>query len=334
VLDTAFDYLGGELKFGVIWRPRRDFTIFPSINFDLYFLRAPVELSTVAATAAIGCPTMPKACIVSFLDVIFELDRRDNRLEPTQGLYAALDVQGGVFQANSITPFMKFVPEIRGYYSPDKEHKLTFSAKLRAGTLIAFGDVNTAETPIVARFFSGGSLMRGFNQRRLSPMAAVPTRSANPRPCVLSNTSSCQGFNNGVTLPVGGKGLLEFSLEGRWNFYGDFIFALFSDWGLVTTEPLGPGTDFASHLYGSVGFGFRYKLPIGPVRLDLAFRLPGIGGPLEISQPGASDTKFPSNGGCFGIGNRYAGINSAEAPQYSGAPDDQCSFHLSIGEAF
>ena len=338
VLDTAFDYFGGELKLGVIWRPRRDFSIFPSVNFDIYFLRAPVQLSTVAATAAVGCPTVPKACIVSFLDVIFELDRRDSRLEPTQGLYAALDVQGGLFQANSLTPFMKFVPEIRGYYSPDKHHKLTFSAKLRAGTLIAFGG-NPAtgekpETPIVARFFSGGSMMRGFNQRRLSPMAAVPTISTNPRPCVLSNTISCQGFNNGVTLPIGGQGLLEFSLEGRWNFYGDFIFALFSDWGMVTIDPLGPGTDFASRLYGSVGFGFRYKLPIGPVRLDLALRLPGVGGPLEVVQPGGSTTKFPNNGGCFGIGNQYAGVNSASPAPYSGAPDDQCSFHLSIGEAF
>ena len=34
------------------------------------------------------------------------------------------------------------------------------------------------------------------------------------------------------------------------------------------------------------------------------------------------------------LGNRYAGINSADAAPYSGAPDDQCSFHLSIGEAF
>ncbi len=330
VLDTAFDYFGAELKLGAIWRPRSDFSIFPSINLDLYFLRAPVELNTAAATAAVGCPTVPAACVITFLDVIFEFDRRDNRLEPTQGLYAALDVQGGLFQANQLTPFMKFVPEIRGYYSPDRHHKVTFSGKLRAGTLIAASE----ETPIVARFFSGGSMMRGFNQRRLSPLAAVPTVTTSSRPCVLNNTTTCQGYNNGVTLPVGGKGLIEFSLEARWNFYGDVIVALFTDWGLVTTAPLGPQTNFATDLFGSVGFGFRYKLPIGPVRLDLAFRLPGIGGPRDISWPGNPNTKFPNNGGCFGIGNRYAGLTSHIAAPYSGAPDDQCSFHLSIGEAF
>ena len=62
VLDTAFDYFGGELKLGVIWRPRNDFSIFPSVNLDVFFLRAPVELNTVAATAAVGCPTMRGSC--------------------------------------------------------------------------------------------------------------------------------------------------------------------------------------------------------------------------------------------------------------------------------
>lgn len=331
VLDTAFDYFGGELKLGVIWRPRSDFSIFPSINVDTYFLRAPVNLSTAAATAAVGCPTIPQACIVTYLDVFTEYDKRDNRLEPTQGIYAALDVQGGIFQATGITPFMKFVPEIRGYYSPDKHHKVTIAGKLRAGTLIAFG----GEPPIIAKFFSGGALMRGFNQRRLSPLQAVPTISTTAnRSCVIAGIATCQGYNNGITLPIGGQGLLEFSLEARWNFWGDLIVALFTDWGMVTTAPLGAQTNFKNDLYGAVGFGFRYKLPIGPVRLDLAMRIPGVGGPRDVKQVTDPRTKFPSNGGCFGVGNTYAGINSSEAAQYAGAPDDQCSFQLSIGEAF
>ncbi len=334
VLDNAFDYLGGELKLGVIWRPRSDFSMFPSINVDTYFLNAPVNLTAAAANSAVGCPTAPNACIVTYLDVMFEYDKRDNRLEPTQGIYASLDLQGGLFQTTVITPFVKFVPEIRGYYSPDKHHKLTFSGKLRAGTLIAVGD---GDTPIVARFFSGGTLMRGFNQRRLSPLQAVPTLSTTAtRACVVAGTATCQGFNNGVTLPIGGKGLLEFSVEGRWNFWGDFIFALFSDWGLVTSAPLGPNTEFKKYLYGAVGFGFRYKLPIGPVRLDLAMRIPGVGGALEVQQAkGLPLTKFPTHAGCFGFGNTYAGIYSSEVgANYAGAPDDQCSFQLSIGEAF
>lgn len=332
VLDTAYDYIGGELKFGPIWRPRRYFSVFPSINIDTYFLQAPVALSTVAATAAVGCPTLPKPCIVTYLDILTELDKRDNRLEPTQGIYASLDIAGGIFQANTVTPFVKFLPEVRGYYSPDRHHKLTFAAKLRAGTLIAAGN---GETPIVARFFSGGSLMRGFNQRRLSPLVAVPTTTFTKTPCIGAGVLRCQGDDNGASLPIGGKGLIEFSLEARWNLWGDLIVALFTDWGMVTSAPLGPETSFSTDLYGAVGFGFRYKLPIGPVRLDLAMRLPGIGGPRNVDQKGnMPEVKFPSNGGCFGLGNPYYGQNSTTAAQYSGAPDDICTFHLSIGEAF
>jgi outer membrane protein insertion porin family len=43
-------------------------------------------------------------------------------------------------------------------------------------------------------------------------------------------------------------------------------------------------TDFdASQLRGSVGFGLRYDSPIGPVRVDLGFKLDRrvIGGQLE-----------------------------------------------------
>ncbi len=329
VLDTAFDYFGGDLKVGVLWRARPDLTVFPSVNLDTYFLRTPIELNTSAASAAVGCPTVPQACVIGFLDALVEFDRRDNRLEPTQGFYAALDVSAGLFQTNALTPFAKFVPEIRGYWSPDREHKFTIASKLRAGTLLAAGN----ETPIVARFFSGGSMMRGFNQRRLSPLTAVPSLVSGDT-CRGTGQNTCFDYYHGAALPVGGQGLLEFSLEARWNFWGDFLVAVFTDWGLVTSKPLGRDTDFTKDLYAAVGFGFRYKLPIGPVRLDLALRVPGIGGPREVAQATTGRTAyFHNNGGCFGLGNRNIG-NDAVAAAYSGAPEDSCNFHLTIGEAF
>lgn len=177
VLDAAFDYFAAEGKLGVLLRPRVDLSIYPSINFNGYLLGSPVQqLQTTSVSAAVGCPVVrfpfdfESTCLVSFLDVTTEWDRRDSKLEPKRGFYAALAVQAGLSRrSNEVPLFFKVVPEVRGYVSFGPEDRFTLSGKLRAGTLLG-----TGETPIVARFFSGGAYMRGFNQRRLSPMAVVP----------------------------------------------------------------------------------------------------------------------------------------------------------------
>ncbi len=313
-LDNAFDYWGGELKLGFVWRPRTDVTVFPSVNLDAFFLNSQISLGTTAPTAAIGCPLLPSPCLVSFLDVTAELDRRDNRLEPRSGHYLAVSVQGGLSQTNQVTPYFRVVPEARGYVSFGEEKTWTLAGRLRLGELLAPGN----NTPIVARFFSGGANMRGFSQRRLSPMVAVPTK----------GSDGTLNYDAGQALPIGGSGLAEASLELRWNVWDALVLAVFSDAGLVTLQPLGSGTDFASYLYAAVGLGARYRTPLGPVRLDLAFRLPFVGGPQRVFQQDARDVTVPTNGGCF-FGLGYDGN-----PAYAGSPENLCSFHLSIGEAF
>jgi translocation and assembly module TamA len=326
MIDAAFSYYGSELKAGVAWRPRNDLTIFPSLNFDAYLLDVPVSVRDNVPAAALGCP--PGApCLVSFVDVTAELDRRDSRLEPKEGYYLGLSVQGGVAQTTSLKPYLRIIPEARGFLSFGKEKRVTLAGKLRAGTLVSTDE----NTPIVARFFSGGSSMRGFNARRLSPQVAVSRRVV-----VTDPTCRCQvvGYdaNDGETLPVGGNGLLEASLELRWNVWGDLVLAVFNDWGLVTAAPLGPKTDLGRSLYAAVGLGARYLTPVGPIRVDIGVRLPFIGQALELQTAGVN--AFKSSPGCF-FGT-FAPPPSAQATAqpYGGSPDSLCNFHLSIGEAF
>lgn len=169
--------------------------------------------------------------------------------------------------------------------------------------------------------------MRGFQQRRLSPQIAVATRELDP---------NCIGQTNcaiGTTLPVGGAGLFEASAEIRWEFTENWVLAVFNDWGLVTTAPLGPRQNWAEHLYTAMGLGVRYRTPLGPVRVDLAFRLP-LGGPQEVYNPNGQ--QFRSAQGCFfglGASSPFTPQALGAAP-YPGSPDSFCSAHLSIGEAF
>ena len=112
--------------------------------------------------------------------------------------------------------------------------------------------------PLPERFFGGGSSShRGF-----------PDNQAGPR-----------DLKTGFAL--GGNALLFHSTELRFPFLSDNITGvLFHDLGNVYSD-LGSIsfrykqrdlTDF-NYTEHAVGFGVRYRTPVGPIRLDLAYSL-------------------------------------------------------------
>ncbi len=96
--------------------------------------------------------------------------------------------------------------------------------------------------PISKRLYAGGSnSVRSFPEDTLSPVDA-----------------------NGV--PLGGLTHIEGTIEIRIQLIGNLVLALFSDIGMVSRDPFSitkPG-------FG-IGLGLRYRLPIGPLRLDLGY---------------------------------------------------------------
>ena len=334
-LDSTYDYYELESKLlGVIWRPRIDLTFFPSLNFSGYLLQTPVELRDTAPVSAINCPQAPEVCWVTSLELNVELDRRDSRLEPKEGSYFALNTAGGLSASGRLRPFFKFTPEARGYVSFGKTKQFTLAGRVKFGMLLAPEN----DTPIVVRYFSGGAGMRGFQQRRLAPQIAVLTRDnvpGCPLRAKLEGPDACP--KDGTTLPIGGAGLFEAALELRWAFAENWVLAIFNDWGLVSEKPIGTGGQDLSHsLYTAVGLGVRYRTPLGPIRVDLAMRMP-LGGPQQVTNLRGAD--FRSAPGCFfgvgsglPIGDPYS--RAASATPFPGSPDNVCSAHLSIGEAF
>lgn len=328
-LDITYDYLGGELKLGFIWRPRVDLTVFPSLNLDVYFLSAKVSVRDNVPAAVLGCPLAPEACVTAFLDTLVEWDRRDDRLEPRSGGYLAVALTGGLARTDAVRPFIKAVPEARGYLSFGEEKRVTLAGKLRFGTLVASED----STPALLRFFSGGSNMRGFAQRRLSPLVAVPVADPHHDGQLLyaQSPDPADRLVGPETLPVGGNSLFEAAVELRWNVWGQLVLSVFNDWGLVTSKPLGPGVDFARYLYTAVGLGLRYRTPLGPIRVDVAYRLPVPGGAQEVDA--TSVKAFRNEPGCF-FGFDKPTTFAAAPLDYAGSPDSTCALQISIGEAF
>jgi translocation and assembly module TamA len=301
-LEIGYGYLGGTYKAGVVWRPRSDLAIFPSYNLDVYSLSGNIQLGGRSPAVAFGCDS---PCVLSYLEQTIQFDRRDSPIEPRAGYYLAFSVQEGGGPLQGAFTYVRLLPEVRGYFSVGENKDLTFAARTRAGWLLPRGG---GASPIVARFFSGGSTaMRGFNSRRLAPQVVVPR-------------VDDDGVLIGETIPIGGDSLFEASGEVRYNVWGDLVVAAFSDAGLVSKYRL----DFGD-LQVAVGTGVRYRTPLGPIRLDLAYRLP-VGPRLEVD-PSPDAAPVQASRGCFGIGG-------GTSDNYAGYPEGLCSFHLSIGEAF
>jgi outer membrane protein assembly factor BamA len=131
------------------------------------------------------------------------------------------------------------VPPLRlSYYLPIGKSLLAFGA--RGGLITPIAD----EIPIDVRFFNGGGTsVRSFAERRLGPK----DKSGNP---------------------LGGELLTVFNIEYMFPIGGGLQGAVFADAGSLHHEVRLPTSDPGGEMRYALGVGLRYKLPIGPLRLD------------------------------------------------------------------
>jgi outer membrane protein insertion porin family len=123
-----------------------------------------------------------------------------------------------------------------------QQSSIAFGA--RAGIIHSFTESGPAEAtaiPIDERFFIGGSdTVRSFIERELGPRD-----------------------NKGH--PLGGEFFTVFNIEYTFPIFGELQGALFTDAGNLLPTSEEPGLDDMRY---AVGVGLRYKLPVGPIRLD------------------------------------------------------------------
>jgi translocation and assembly module TamA len=315
-LELTYDAISTSLTNGVIWTPRSRLSIFPSYHLEGDYLNGPPVNSAATAPLTLGCDTTSDHCFVwlSYLEEVVTWDRRDHPLEPRNGVYASLSLQEGGGPLGGDFSYFRVLPDLRGYLSFGEDDVLTLSARLRVGELWpTSGDPE--QSAVVTRFYGGGAVsMRGFNDRRLSPLLLVPP----------------PGAAAGVTLslPVGGDGMIDGSFEARYSLTEVLRLAAFVDYGQVTTAQVSPGD--AAHLLWAVGLGLRYLTPIGPIRLDVARRLP-FGRLPPLYAPDATtgvieaQPAYPVDTSCFGLFGSHP---------VTPVTDGLCVLQISIGEAF
>jgi outer membrane protein insertion porin family len=227
-------------------------------------------------------PLFEQPTLVSQFGLTWVRDRRDNPAEATKGSFNSADIGIADTGIGSSASFLRIFFQNSTYHPIGR--RFSFARSFRFGLLEPYRDtvsltfpVQTTEVrliPLPERLFAGGGTsLRGFALNQAGPRDSA-------------------GF------PVGGQAQLEFHQELRFPMRLPFVGtalggALFYDGGNVYSrlarvtfrayppkpifDPANPKqclyncTNELNYFSHTVGIGFRYSTPIGPIRIDLGF---------------------------------------------------------------
>jgi outer membrane protein insertion porin family/translocation and assembly module TamA len=236
--------------------------------------------------------------IISYVALLSHLDLRDSPTKPRRGIYVGNELQlaGGPLQGDADD--VRVQPEIRGFVPLPR--KVTLALRGSIGFLFPFNyskfsqanfaSPGPSRAEAAARdyqilffrgFWGGGpSSNRGYPLRGVGPHDYIPYLS----PAGQSGAAGgCDPNDKACWLPTSGLSLWEANAEVRFVVSGPFSTAVFCDAGDVSPFSLSIRLD-RPHL--SCGVGARYDTPVGPIRLDVGYRIPGL------QYPGGSSFEF------------------------------------------
>jgi len=239
-------------------------------NFTFYN-NASVDLSVDLLRFTYDTATVPTfTTLNSLLSTTFVHDNTNDVFSPSGGFFHSVTIgSGGLLPKliiNTLEPDVYYSQYVKLFTSNNfylnlskKPGNTVFATKFLVGDIIQYGSGDRLiPLPSFYKFFSGGgSSVRGWGARDNG---------------ILANTND------------GGDFLLEGSLELRKkifpeadNFTKNISGAVFFDYGNVWAAD----NDFRpDQIALAVGFGVRYNLFVGPVRVDFGFKLydPGTAG--------------------------------------------------------
>ena len=184
-------------------------------------------------------------------------DTRNDSIEPNSGTLIGADAELAARRIGSQVGFFKTFLQGFIYRQLPRAGSTVVVFGARVGLATGFPRSVTRDgattivndLPASERFFAGGdTTVRGFTLDRLGTAGTIDQDA----------------------FPTGGHGLIVLNAEARIPLRGGLGAVAFIDGGNVwrTVSDM----DF-SQMRGSVGFGMRYRSPVGPIRVDLGFKL-------------------------------------------------------------
>lgn len=262
--------------------------------------------------------------IISYLGAFGHFDFRDDKIRPHKGLYIENDFQFAGLGGDARDFRLK--PEIRGYIPLGD--KVTLASRFTVGFLFPMnyggaaqlhargqGEADSADVTrdlsiiYLRGFFSGGpSSNRGYPYRGVGPHGSVPFFNPGVAAAQLARECEPNGENFDeakCAVPLGGMTLWEATIEVRYPIIEPLGGTVFCDASDVSIEQFNLRFNYP-HL--SCGVGLRYDTPIGPIRVDVGYRIPGAQFPsgADPRREGTPSTIFGAPIAiAFGLGEAF-----------------------------
>jgi outer membrane protein assembly complex protein YaeT len=196
-------------------------------------------------------------------------DTRDDAVEPGAGKYVSVNGQLAARGIGSEVGFAKSFFTAQAFHTLAHTNRIVLAGNARLGLATGFpqetpdghplldeGGRAVRDLPQSERFYAGGdTTVRGF---------ALDTLGIRHVPGLTSDTIDKDGF------PLGGNGLVIFNGELRVPIRRILTVVGFVDTGNVFKRAA--DVDLLE-LRTAVGGGVRYKSPVGPIRVDLGFKV-------------------------------------------------------------
>ncbi|MDR1906742.1 MAG: outer membrane protein assembly factor BamA [Puniceicoccales bacterium] len=175
-----------------------------------------------------------------------ERDTRDNYIFPRTGLLLGIDTQ--IAGLGGTRKLFKISAGATKWFTISEKYDHTLSLAAKIGTICPFSGKTT---PYTERYFLGGdTLMRGFEDREISPKDVKLGTVAKP-----------------VYESVGGNSFVYGGAEYTFNIFDDFYGAVFIETGNVGAHQ----TPFRKGLNVDAGFGLRIFIGGMPLHLDWGY---------------------------------------------------------------
>ncbi len=251
------------------WRGSEDFTLDGRIEVQA---RAPLRVDSAAQLSAQSdLPTdkpLAGARPLVLLGLKATVDKRDDRFNPSKGIYAsaALDTTPGDL-VEGTSAFGRLAGRFVGLL-PVGNKGFVLQIEVGGGIIWSYNDTIA---PVEWRFRLGGaSTVRGFRRDTIGPTGT--------RPGLLETAGLFPSSSPDRRVPVGGTAFYRYSLQLLLPLPGleSWRLVLFHDAGnalFYRDVPEGIDSGLTPVLHPSIGVGIRRITPIGPLRLDVGFAI-------------------------------------------------------------